>query len=83
MSRKPHLVALRASLFYVIVAGLWILYSDQLVAELVRDRERLTRLEIYKGWAFVAFTGVMFFSSCGNCSRAKIKKSGSWSRPKR
>ena len=61
MSRKPHLVALRASLFYVIVAGLWILFSDRLLMELVRDRERLTRLETYKGWAFVGFTGILFF----------------------
>ena len=61
MSRKPHLVALRASLFYVIVAGLWILFSDRLLMEFVRDRERLTQLETYKGWAFVVFTGIMFF----------------------
>jgi two-component system, cell cycle sensor histidine kinase and response regulator CckA len=61
MSRKPHLLALRASLFYGIVGGLWILFSDRLLSELVRDRERLAQLEIYKGWFFVAFTAILFF----------------------
>ncbi len=61
MSRKPHLVALRASLFYGIAAGLWILFSDRVLMEFAHDQERLTRLETYKGWAFVAFTGLLFF----------------------
>jgi len=61
MSQKPSTVALRASLFYAIIAGLWILFSDQLVEKLVRDREWMTRLEIFKGWFFVAFTGILFF----------------------
>jgi two-component system, cell cycle sensor histidine kinase and response regulator CckA len=61
MSRKPHILALRASLFYGVLAGLWILFSDRLLAELVKDSKQLTELEIYKGWAFVGFTGIMFF----------------------
>jgi len=61
MNRKPHVVALVTSLGYGIVAGLWMLFSDRMLAEFVRDQERLMRLETYKGWAFVAFTGLMFF----------------------
>ena len=61
MIQKPSSVALRASLFYGLIAGLWILFSDRLLMELIHDRERMARLETYKGWAFVAFTGVMFF----------------------
>ena len=61
MNRKPHVVAFRASLIYGIVAGLWMLFSDRMLAEFVRDQEQLMRLETYKSWAFVAFTGLMFF----------------------
>ena len=61
MSQKSSMVALRASLFYGLVAGLWILFSDQLLAEFVKDRAQYTKLETYKGWFFVGFTGVMLF----------------------
>jgi len=61
MSRKPHVLAFRASLFYGVAAGLWILFSDRLLTEFVQDENRRMQLETYKGWAFVAFTGLMFF----------------------
>lgn len=61
MSQKSSAVALRASLLYGLVAGLWILFSDRLLDNLISDKERLLQLEIYKGWGFVAFTGLMFF----------------------
>ena len=61
MSLKSSSVALRVSLLYGLLAGLWILFSDRLLMELIHDQERMAQLETYKGWAFVAFTGVMFF----------------------
>ena len=60
-SQKSGAVALRVSVLYGLVAGLWILYSDKLLAEFVTEKERLMELETYKGWAFVAFTGLMLF----------------------
>jgi|GEM_PF-616098 len=61
MTDKSSTVAMRASLFYGLVAGLWILFSDRLLIQLIPDKERLIQLETYKGWAFVAFTGLMLF----------------------
>jgi PAS domain S-box-containing protein len=61
MIHKSSTVALRASLLYGLVAGLWILFSDRLLTELIPDKERLMQLETYKGWVFVAFTAVMLF----------------------
>ena len=61
MSQKPSMVALRAGLIYGLIAGLWILFSDKLLAKFVQDRDQYTRLEIYKGWFFVGFTGVILF----------------------
>ncbi len=61
MSHKSSTVALRASLLYVLFAGLWILFSDRLLDQAVEDKERLMQLELYKSLAFVAFTGLMLF----------------------
>ena len=61
MSRKPHVLALLASLFYGVVAGVWILFSDRLLGNFVRDKTQLIQWEIYKGWAFVVCTGILFF----------------------
>ncbi len=61
MSEKSSAVAFRASVLYGLVAGLWILFSDRLLGELVPDKNRLMELETYKGWAFVGFTGIMLY----------------------
>jgi PAS domain S-box-containing protein len=42
-----------------VFAGLWIQVSDQMLAALIDDPERLVRLGLYKGWAFVAVTSVL------------------------
>ena len=61
MNQKSNAVALRASLLYGLFAGLWILFSDRLLNDLISDKERLVQLETYKGWAFVGFTGLMLY----------------------
>ncbi len=61
MNRKSTRSALKASLIYVLAAGLWILLSERLLDKLIHNQELFTRLEIYKGWAFVVLTGVMLF----------------------
>ncbi|MGA3285049.1 MAG: PAS domain S-box protein [Verrucomicrobiota bacterium] len=55
-------VALRTSLLYVLVAGAWILLSDRVLAAFVSDPETLTRLDIYKDWAFVAVTALLIYT---------------------
>jgi PAS domain S-box-containing protein len=61
MNQKSSVVALRASLLYGLFAGLWISFSDRVLDEFITDKDRLLQLETYKGWAFVAFTGLMLF----------------------
>ncbi|MBJ6727674.1 sensor histidine kinase [Geomesophilobacter sediminis] len=46
---------------YVVVGALWILFSDTLLDALVPDRSLLTRLEILKGWSFLAVTGTLLY----------------------
>ena len=61
MSLHPTTVALRASLLYAAVGGLWILFSDRPVVGLLHDPDAGERVEIFKGWFFVAFTAARFF----------------------
>jgi len=53
--------ALRTSAIYALVAGLWILASDNLLGFLFSDPVTLTRLATLKGWGFVAVTAAMLY----------------------
>ena len=53
--------ALVISATYVVVALLWIKYSDAALESLATNTTQLTELQTYKGWAFVAVTGVLLF----------------------
>lgn len=48
--------ALRISALYALFAGLWIVFSDQALDLLVRDRATYALMQTYKGWFFVAVT---------------------------
>ncbi len=80
MSQKPSATALRASLIYGFVAGLWILFSDQLLNELIPDKQQLLRLEIYKGWGFVLFTAGLCFSILRRILQRESQKIDEWKR---
>lgn len=53
--------ALKIAAGYMIVAGCWILFSDELVKALVNDPDLRTRLSIVKGWGFVVVTGGLLY----------------------
>lgn len=44
---------------YAVLASLWIFFSDRVLALLVDDPARLTELQTYKGWFFVATTSAL------------------------
>jgi len=44
-------------LIYLVVAALWIAFTDQLLNSLVSDPEYLSTLQTYKGWFYVLLTG--------------------------
>jgi len=62
MKSKIANVALRTSLIYAGVAAVWILLSGRTLTALVSDPATLGRLEIYKGWAFVAVTALLLYT---------------------
>ena len=44
---------------YVVLAGLWILFSDLALHNLVENDELHRRISMYKGWFFVGVTGAL------------------------
>ena len=62
--------AFRIAGLYLLVGVLWILFSDQIVAQLTSDPVLLTQISIYKGWAFVIITALMLYLLIRGHSRA-------------
>ncbi len=54
-------LALRLAVYFVVIGAAWILLSDLALQVLVRDPDRLTRLQTWKGWSFVLGTGTLLF----------------------
>lgn len=56
-----HGLAARISLGYALLAGLWVYASDALVDEMSAVVADGARLQIYKGWLFVAVTALLLY----------------------
>lgn len=63
--------ALRLAAAYALFGALWIAASDRLLEALVRDPDRLTLLQTYKGWAFVAGSTLLLFWAARRELRAR------------
>lgn len=52
----------KITLIYIIIGGLWILFSDRLLLFLAfNNADLLSKLQTYKGWFYVIVTAVLFF----------------------
>ena len=60
-TRKNNAAALKSALIYVIFGGLWILLSDKLLGLLTSDLDTYARLQTWKGWLYIAVTGLLVF----------------------
>lgn len=49
---------LRIALIYLIVAGLWIITTDNLLKSFISDPQYLSTIQTYKGWFYVAVTSL-------------------------
>lgn len=54
--------AWRWSLSYILVAGLWVLFSDGQLIALGLSAEQMERAQLIKGLAFVALTGICLYA---------------------
>lgn len=46
---------------YLIIGGLWILFSDQILHIFIKDIDVLTQFQTFKGWFYVIATAGLFF----------------------
>jgi signal transduction histidine kinase len=51
----------KITFLYVLLGGLWILFSDKLLNLMVSDPKLLADFQTYKGWIFVIVTSVLFY----------------------
>ncbi|MBC8016883.1 MAG: hypothetical protein H7X79_14250 [Sporomusaceae bacterium] len=51
----------RIAVLYAATASLWILFSDSLLNFMVEDVKLVLKISIFKGWIFIAFTGMMLY----------------------
>src|SRR5436853_6319186 len=54
--------ALKIVVYYVLFSCLWILFSDQLLSDIISDKNVLTRWQTLKGWTFVVITAFMLYA---------------------
>jgi PAS domain S-box-containing protein/putative nucleotidyltransferase with HDIG domain len=51
----------RITLLYLLFGGFWIAVSDRILETLVSDTHRLSVLQTYKGWVFVAVSALLLY----------------------
>ena len=51
----------RISLAYLLIGGLWIVFSDKFVDSFIEDADFLTEVQTYKGWFYVFVTAILFY----------------------
>lgn len=52
---------LKVAVLYALVGGLWVLFSDLVLAALVADSITITRLQTLKGWFYVFATALVLY----------------------
>src|SRR6266487_416495 len=46
---------------YLLIGGLWILFSDKVAARVALSQEMLVTISLYKGWGYVLITAVLLY----------------------
>lgn len=54
-------IPVKIAVIYALAGALWILLSDRLLQLLVTDQVLISRLSLFKGWAFIAVTTVILY----------------------
>ncbi|WP_409228147.1 bifunctional diguanylate cyclase/phosphodiesterase [Gudongella sp. SC589] len=60
-SIKPTYESLRLIIIYVLVGSLWILFSDRVLMFITGDIDLYGKMQTYKGWFYVFFSGLIFY----------------------
>ena len=61
LSSKMNWGPLKIAGLYVLIGGLWILFSDRLAAQITSDPVLLTKISLYKCWGYVFVTALLLY----------------------
>jgi len=64
--KKTRNFAIKVTGLYILIGGLWILFSDKLAFYLFKDLTLLNQVSTYKGWFYVLFTGFLLWTLINN-----------------
>jgi PAS domain S-box-containing protein len=53
--------AFQISVIYLLIGGLWILFSDRFAEAISKNVQTLTTVSTYKGWGYVLITGLILY----------------------
>lgn len=53
--------ALQIAGLYLLIGGIWILFSDKVAASIALDRETFITISLYKGWGYVLATALLMY----------------------
>lgn len=59
MSYRKYITPNTITVLYLILGGLWIIYSDKWVADLTSDVDQLNVMQTYKGWFYISITALL------------------------
>jgi diguanylate cyclase (GGDEF)-like protein/PAS domain S-box-containing protein len=68
-------VPIKVSMIYALIGGVWILFSDRILGELIQSRTLMARVQTIKGWAYVLISSVILYFLI----REYAKRSKAWS----
>jgi diguanylate cyclase (GGDEF)-like protein len=69
MFQNKYSIGFKITVMYIVISTLWILFSDYLVNSLVSDPGMVIKIEVVKGWFFVAITALMLYQIISHSSR--------------
>ncbi|WP_422486824.1 bifunctional diguanylate cyclase/phosphodiesterase [Gudongella sp. DL1XJH-153] len=58
---RPQYESARLILIYVVIGSLWIVFSDIILVYLAGDIALYQRMQTFKGWFYVIFSGMIFY----------------------
>ena len=61
MTKRKLLTAIRGTIIYAIIGGLWILFSDKALESFTNDVNYINIAQTYKGWFYVLVTSALLF----------------------
>lgn len=59
---KPKSLAIKVAAIYIVFGLLWVLFSDNVLMNLVDDKNAIALISMIKGWAYVVLTGMLIYT---------------------